>query len=109
MLGLTLVVCVTAANVREAVAADPPLPQLNQIEPTVELAHADPGYRGDLARMVANELPFELSFSSKPDGIKDFQPLRQRFVVERTFARFNRYPRLYRDVDRTTDCSENKI
>ncbi|MFO1002796.1 MAG: transposase [Planctomycetaceae bacterium] len=67
--------------------------------------HADLGYRGDLARMVAKELPFELNFSSKPEGVKGFHPLRQRWVVERTFAWFNRYRRLAgRDeIERTTD------
>lgn len=109
VLGLILVVCVTAANVHDAVAADPLLRQLNQFYPTVEHVHADLGYRGDLARMVANELPFELNFSSKPEGVKGFHPLRQRWVVERTFAWFNRYRRLNRDVERTTDSSENMI
>jgi len=102
-------VCVTAANVHDAVAADPVLRDLHKKYPTIELVHADLGYRGNLARMVVNELNIELNFSSRPEGMKGFHPLRQRWVVERTFAWFNRYRRLNRDVERTSDSSENMI
>jgi len=109
VLGLLLIVCVTAANVHDAVAADPVLRDMNERFPTVELVHADLGYRGALVEMVKRELGFELNHSSKPGGMKGFFPLRQRWVVERTFAWFNRYRRLNRDVERTTDSSENMI
>lgn len=109
VLGLLLMVCVTAANVHDAVAADPILRQLDETWPTIELVHADLGYRGELAAMVATHLSFHLNLSAKPEGVKGFQPLRQRWVVERTFAWFNRYRRLNRDVERTTSSSENMI
>ena len=109
VLGLLLIVCVTAAAIHDAVAADPILRELNQKYPTIELVHADLGYRGELVAMVERELSFEINLSSKPEGIKGFHPLRQRWVVERTFAWFNRYRRLNRDVERTTDSSENMI
>lgn len=109
VLGLLLLVVVTAANVQDAVAADPVLRQLNQKYPTIKLVHADLGYRGELVKMVERELSFEINLSSKPEGLKGFQPLRQRWVVERTFAWFNRYRRLNRDVERTTDSSETMI
>ncbi|MCA8998516.1 MAG: transposase [Planctomycetaceae bacterium] len=41
--------------------------------------------------------------------MKGFYPLRQRWAVERTFAWFNRYRQLNRDVERTTDSSETMI
>lgn len=107
--GLLLIVCVTAANIHDAVAADPILRQLEQKYPTIELVHADLGYRGTLVTMVERELRFDLNHSSKPEGVKGFHPLRQRWVVERTFAWFNRYRRLNRDVERTIDSSENMI
>lgn len=109
VLGLLLLVTVTAANVHDATAADPLLRRLDEEFPTVELVHADLGDRGSLVDMVREELNFELNFSSKPDGMKGFFPLRQRWVVERTFAWFNRYRRLNRDVERTTDSSETMI
>lgn len=109
VLGLLIMVCVTAANVHDAVAAAPILRQLDEDHPTIELVHADLGYRGDLVTMVTQELSFDLNLSSKPQGTKGFHPLRQRWVVERTFAWFNRYRRLNRDVERTTDSSENMI
>lgn len=107
--GLILLVTVTAANVHDAAAADPLLRRLNAEFPSIELVHADLGYRGALVDMVQHELDFELNFSSKPAGLKGFQPLRQRWVVERTFAWFNRYRRLNRDVERTTVSSESMI
>ena len=109
VLGLILIISVTAANIHDAVAADPVLRRLNEFHPTVDLVHADLGYRGDLVRMVEKELLFDINFSSKPGGMKGFFPLRQRWVVERTFAWFNRYRRLNRDVERTTDSNENMI
>lgn len=109
VLGLILLVCVTAANVHDAVAADPMLRRLNDDQPTVDIVHADLGYRGQLVDMVDKELGFQLNFSSKPTGTKGFQPLKQRWVVERSFAWFNRYRRLNRDVERTVDSSENMV
>jgi putative transposase len=109
VLGLLLLVTVTAASVQDAAAADPLLRKLNSTFPTIELVHADLGYRGKLVTMVEKELNFGLNFSSKPKEMKGFFPLRQRWVVERTFAWFNRYRRLNRDVERTTDSSETMI
>ena len=100
---------VTAANIQDAAAADPVLRQLNKTNPMIELVHADLGYRGDLVKMVARDLSFEINLSNKPEGMKGFHPLRQRWVVERPFAWFNRYRRLNRDVERTTDSSETMI
>lgn len=107
--GLILLVAVTAASVQDAAAADPLLRRLNEEFPTVELVHADLGYRGSLVDMVEDELDFQLNFSSKPTGMKGFFPLKQRWVVERTFAWLNRYRRLNRDVERTTESSETMI
>lgn len=109
VLGLLLIVCVTAANVHDAVAGDPILRQLDKEHPAIELVHADLGYRGELATTVDEKLSFDLNLSSKPEGMKGFHPLRQRWVVERTFAWFNRSRRLNRDVERTTDSSETMI
>lgn len=92
VLGLFLVVCVMVGNAHDPVSADPPMHRLNQIYSTLGRVHADLSYRGNLVRMPASELPFELNFSSKPECMKGFHPLRQRWVVERIFAWFNRYP-----------------
>ena len=109
VLGLLLAVSVTAANVHDAVAADPLLRQLDTEHPTIDIVHADLGYRGELVDMVDKDLGFTLNLSSKPTGTKGFQPLRQRWVVERSFAWFNRYRRLNRDVERTVESSETMI
>jgi len=101
--GLILLVAVTAASVQDAAAAHPLLRRLNDEFPTVELIHANLGCRGSLVEMVTKELDFELNFSSKPAGLKGFFPLRQRWVVERTFAWFNRFRRLNHDVERNND------
>lgn len=109
VLGLLLLVSVTAANVHDAVAADPLLKRLNTEHPTIEVVHADLGYRGELKTMVDQQLNFDLNLSSKQTGTKGFEPLRQRWVVERSFAWFNRSRRLNRDVERTVDSSETMI
>ena len=107
--GLILLVSITGANVHDATAADPLLRRLDKEYPTIELVHADLGYRGSLVSMVQQDLSFDITFSSKPTGTKGFVPLRQRWVVERTFAWLNRYRRLNRDVERTPDSSEAMI
>ena len=109
VLGLLLLISVTAANVQDAVAADPLLRKLDRQIPSIELVHADLGYRGELVKMVDAELGFTINLKCKPPEVKGFQPLKQRWVVERTFAWFNRYRRLNRDVERTTDSSESMI
>ena len=102
VLGIIMLVTVTAASVADNVAAVPLLRQLNDTQPSIAVVNADLGYRGQLVEMVNRELTLKLNHSAKPEGTRGFQPLRQRWVVERTFAWFNRYRRLNRDVERTT-------
>lgn len=59
--------------------------------------------------MVETELRFKINLSSKSSDLKSFQPLRQRWVVERTFAWLIRYRRLSRDVERTVESNETMI
>ena len=109
VLGIILIVSVTAANLADNVVAESLLRELNEQHPTIKVVNADLGYRGKLVTFVEKELTLELNHSSKPEGTKGFQPLRQRWVVERTFAWLNRYRRLNRDVERTTSSSEAMI
>ena len=68
VLGLILIISVTAANIHDAVAADPVLRRLNEVHPTVELVHADLGDRGDLVRMSRRNFSLTSTFQANREG-----------------------------------------
>lgn len=111
VLGLLLIVAVTAANVQDATAGQQVLQQAHESEafPKLDVVNADLGYRGKLQNWVSSNTSFKLNIKNRPEGSKGFVVIRQRWVVERTFAWFNRFRRLSRDVERTTDSSENMV
>lgn len=111
VLGLLLVVHVTAANVQDAAAGQQVLKQAHDSGafPRLELVNADLGYRGALVEWVESNTSFQLNIKNRPEGSQGFVVIRQRWVVERSFSWLNRFRRLSRDVERTVDSSENMV
>ena len=111
VLGMLLLVIVTAANVQDAAAGQQVLGRVHDSEafPGLEIVNADLGYRGKLPDWVETNTSFKLNIKNRPEGSKGFVVIRQRWVVERTFGWFNRFRRLSRDVERTVDSSENMV
>lgn len=70
---------------------------------------ADGGYAGKLVDWVRENFETILEIVSRPPGIKGFQLLPHPWVVERTFSWFDRYRRLSKDYERTTQSSESMI
>ena len=68
---------------------------------------ADRIYRGDqllgdqLLQALAHCGPWTIEIVERPDGVKGFQLLPRRWVVERTFAWFGRCRRLAKDFERS--------
>jgi putative transposase len=61
---------------------------------------ADRVYRGNqLANAVSHCGPWTIEIVERPPGIKGFQLLPRRWVVERTFAWFGRCRRLSKDFE----------
>jgi putative transposase len=112
-LGLLLAVAVTAGNVDDAVGAQEVVGKLPpEAFPRLETIFGDNKYHNFkyyawLAEHSHGKWHMEIS--SRPVDAKGFQPLRIRWVVERTNAWIGRYRRNSKDYEKRTDSSESMI
>jgi putative transposase len=112
-LGLLLVVLVTGAGADDGATAAQVLGQMGRESyPRLRKIFADNKYHNnDLYLWLKGQRGgvWELEIRSRPPGSKGFVVLRQRWVVERTFAWLGRYRRHSRDYERLTASSEAMI
>jgi transposase len=99
--GLLLVAHVHPANIQDNHGAVPLLKELRQTHPTVHHVFADRVYRGPKLLRALAPGPWTIEIVKRPTGIKGFQLLPRRWVVERTFAWFAGSRRLARDFERS--------
>jgi len=98
--GLLLAVYVHPANVQDVHGAVPLLERLRRRFPTLRHVFTDRIYRGQqLADAVSHCGPWTIEIVQRPHGVKGFQLLPRRWVVERTFAWFGRCRRLAKDFE----------
>ena len=98
--GLLLAVHVHPANVQDVHGAVPLLKRLRASFPKLCHVFADRVYRGDqLVRALAHCGPWTIEIVERPPGVKGFQLLPRRWVVERTFAWLGRCRRLAKDFE----------
>jgi transposase len=98
--GLLLDVHVHPANVQDVHGAVALLESLRSRFPKLQHVFADRVYRGaQLTNAVAHCGPWTIEIVKRPDGVKGFQLLPRRWVVERTFAWFGRCRRLTKDFE----------
>lgn len=98
--GLLLAVHVHPANVQDVHGAVPLLKRLRTKFPKLRHVFADRVYRGDqLVRALAQCGPWTIEIVERPTGVKGFQLLPRRWVIERTFAWFGRCRRLAKDFE----------
>jgi len=98
--GFLLAAQVHPANIQDPHGAVPLLRSLRQAFP--ELAHvfADRVYRGEqLRNAIADCGPWTIEIVQRPPGVKGFQLLPRRWVVERSLAWFGRSRRLAKDFE----------
>src|ERR1700741_3807546 len=101
--GLLLAVHVHPANVQDVHGAVPLLERLRGRFPKLRHVFADRIYRGEqLIKAVSHCGPWQIEIVERPLGVKGFQLLPRRWVVERTFAWFGRCRRLARDFEGST-------
>lgn len=104
--GNLLAVHVHPANVQDCHGAVPLLTTLRQRFPKLQHILADRVYRGDqLLRAIKPQGPWTVEIIQRPVGVKGFQLLPRRWVVERTFAWFGRCRRLAKDFEGTIDSA----
>jgi putative transposase len=109
---LLLAVVVTAASVPDRDGAKHLLGSLRHQFTRVRLIWADGAYAGDLLAWVWALRPRRkvcLEIVKRPKGVKGFQLLPWRWIVERTFGWLGRYRRLSKDYEYLTQTSEAMI
>jgi transposase len=98
--GLLLAAHVHPANIQDVHGAVPLLKHLRDRFPALEHVFADRIYRGkQLINAVADCGPWAIEIVERPPGVKGFQLLPRRWVVERTFAWLGRCRRLSKDFE----------
>jgi transposase len=98
--GLLLAVYVHPANVQDVHGAVPLLEGLHDCFPRLRHVFADRVYRGkQLVNALSHCGPWTIEIVERPPGVKGFQLLPRRWVVERTFAWFGRCRRLAKDFE----------
>jgi putative transposase len=100
--GFLLAVLVHGANIQDCHGAVPLLHALRRAFPKLRHIFADRVYRGDqLLNALADCGTWSIEIVQRPAGVKGFQLLPRRWVVERTFAWLGRSRRLAKDVEAT--------
>jgi putative transposase len=100
--GFLLHSLVHAAHVQDNHGAVPLLRALHGSRPTLHHLLADRVYRGRKLLTALDDLgPWTIEIVQRPPGVRGFQLLPRRWVVERTFAWLGRNRRLAKDFEAT--------
>jgi putative transposase len=108
-MGWILALVVHAADIQDRDGAKLVLRQLRGRFPRLRLIWADGGYAGQLIDWTWRLGHWVLQIVKRSDDVKGFEVLPKRWIVERTFAWFNRYRRLSKDYETLPESSESMI
>lgn len=108
-LGLLLCVLVTTASVQDRDGARPLLALLAAACHRVRLVWADGGYAGKLLDWAKDTVKIVVTIVKRSDGVKGFQVLPRRWVVERTLAWITGHRRCVRDYERLPQHHEAMV
>jgi putative transposase len=111
-LGLLIVVLITGANVDDGTAASEVLAQMSQADfPRLETIFGDNKYHNKkLEAWLKQDRPqWKVEVNRPPEDTIGFQPVRIRWVVERSNAWHGRYRRNSKDYERRPDSSASMI
>jgi transposase len=104
--GFLLAVRVHEANIQDPHGAVALLGALRQAFPKLRHIFADRVYRGpQLLNAIADCGPWTIQIVQRPPGVKGFQLLPRRWVVERSLAWLGRSRRLAKDFEATIDSA----
>jgi transposase len=102
VLGLLLVVLVTAASVHDTAAGRVLVDELAWRQPTVAVVWVDAGYKQSVVDR-GGQYDIEVQVVTKDAQQRGFKPQRKRWSVERTFGWLMLHRRLVRDYEPTHD------
>ena len=105
-MGLILVIVVHAANIQDPAGAKLVFERVKDCLPRLQLIWADGIYTGSLIDWVKATCGWVLEIVKRPKGVKGFQVLPRRWVVERTFAWLCKFRRLSKDYESLPETSE---
>ena len=108
VLGLLLVVLVTAASVQDTVGGRAVVEQVARQHPTVSVAWADSGYKQSVIDTGA-AYGIDVQVVTKDPQQRGFVPQRKRWAVERTFGWLMLHRRLVRDYETNPARSRSMI
>ena len=104
--GFLLAAQVHEANIQDPHGAVPLLRALRRSFPRLRHIFADRVYRGPQLRAAVDHCgPWTIEIVERPPGVKGFQLLPRRWVVERTFAWLGRSRRLAKDFEATIESA----
>jgi len=106
-LGLMVGLIVHAADIQDRDGAPAVLKSILKRWPWLRHVFADGGYAGPKLKGALRKIgSFTLEIIKRSDGVKGFEVLPRRWVVERTFAWLGRCRRLAKDFERTIASAE---
>ena len=108
-LGLLLTVVVHVASLQDRDGAKLVLEKIRGRFPRLQLIWADGAYAGQLVDWVKRVCGLVLEIVKRPAGVKGFQVLPRRWVVERTLGWLERYRRLSKDYEVLPESSEAMV
>jgi putative transposase len=108
ILGLLIVVFVTAASVQDRDAIPRILSEAKATSSRLINTLVDGAYNGDVVTNASQETGITVTMVKRPD-IKGFVVVPKRWIVERSFGWMNRERRLSKDYERTIASSETWI
>jgi putative transposase len=108
-LGLLLVVVVHAANIQDREGAKLLFSKIRGRFPRLHKIWADGAYAGMLVDWVKQRFSWVLEIVKRPEGVKGFQVLPRRWVVERTLAWLTHCRRLSKDYEALPETSEGFV
>lgn len=108
-LGLVMKAKVTTGDVQDRDGARQLLKRLPGSCKKLRKIWVDGAYRGQLVDWVADKFKFRLAVIAREKGLKGFQVLPRRWVVERTFGWLDGSRRLSKDYEQLTETSETML
>jgi putative transposase len=107
--GFLIAIMVTAANIHDSKAAYLLMRILKELCSSVKVILADGGYRGEIIEAVKKTFNYIIQVVVSNYKEQGFRPIHKRWIVERTFSRFDNYRRLCRNCELTFDSAEEMV